>query len=211
MVSLRPCICWPSVRYESSSGTNAKTGNVLMTVRLGVIPPLKTAYSLESSASKYTTQRKIVLNFRSSIDNIKHCTCISRGTALAQWLRCCGTNQKVAGSIPAGVSGFFIDIKSFRQHYGDTAFNRNEYQEYFLRVKGGRCVRLTTLPPSWAVVTKSGNLNFLQPSGHVRALPLPLHIFQDKNVYDYKYCSQLHTHNNIRNVLTPSTHSILNT
>ena len=31
------------------------------------------------------------------------------GTAVAQWLRCCATNRKVAGSIPAGVSGFFID------------------------------------------------------------------------------------------------------
>ena len=31
--------------------------------------------------------------------------------------------------------------------------------------KGGRCVRLTILPPSCAVVTKSGNLNFLEPSG----------------------------------------------
>jgi hypothetical protein len=40
------------------------------------------------------------------------------GTALAQWLRCCGTNRKVAGSIPAGVRGFYIDIKSFRSHYG---------------------------------------------------------------------------------------------
>ena len=30
--------------------------------------------------------------------------------AVAQQLRCCATNQKVAGSIPAGVSGFFIDI-----------------------------------------------------------------------------------------------------
>jgi len=60
-----------------------------------------------------------------------------RGTAIAQWLRCCATNQKVAGSIPA-VSGFFIDIKSFRSHYGpgvDSASNRNEYQEYFLQVK----------------------------------------------------------------------------
>ena len=37
-----------------------------------------------------------------------------RGTAVAQWLRCCATNRKVAGLIPAGVSGFFIDIKSFR-------------------------------------------------------------------------------------------------
>jgi len=40
------------------------------------------------------------------------------GTAVAQWLRCCATYRKVAGSIPAGVSGFFIDIKSFRSHYG---------------------------------------------------------------------------------------------
>jgi len=60
------------------------------------------------------------------------------GTTVAQCLRCCATNLKVAGSIPAGVSGFFIDIKSFRSHYGprvDSAFNRNEYQEYFLGVK----------------------------------------------------------------------------
>jgi len=87
---------------------------------------------------------------------------------VAQWLRCCSTNRKVAGSIPAGVSGFFIDIKSFRSHYGpgvDSASNRNEYQGYFLGGKGGRCVRMTTLPPSYAVVTKSGRLNFLEPSG----------------------------------------------
>ena len=35
-------------------------------------------------------------------------------------------------------SEFFIDIKSFRSHYGpgvDSANNRNEYQEYFLEVK----------------------------------------------------------------------------
>ena len=60
------------------------------------------------------------------------------GTAVAQWLRCCATNRKIAVSIPAGVSEFFIDIKSFRSHYGpgvDSASNRNEYQEYFLGVK----------------------------------------------------------------------------
>jgi hypothetical protein len=32
------------------------------------------------------------------------------GTAVTQWLRCCATNQKVAGSIPDGVMEFFIDI-----------------------------------------------------------------------------------------------------
>ena len=51
---------------------------------------------------------------------------IDWGTPVAQWLRCCATNRKVAGSIPAGVSGFFIDINSS---------NRNEYQEYLLGVK----------------------------------------------------------------------------
>ena len=59
-------------------------------------------------------------------------------TAVAQWLRCCATNRKVADSIPAGVSGFFMDIKSFRSHYGpgvDSASNRNEYQEHSLGVK----------------------------------------------------------------------------
>ena len=45
---------------------------------------------------------------------------------------------EVSCSIPASVRGFFVDIKSFRSHYGpwvDSASNRNEYQEYFLGVK----------------------------------------------------------------------------
>jgi hypothetical protein len=57
---------------------------------------------------------------------------------VAQWLRCCVTNRKIAGSIPAGVIGFFIDIKSFRSHYGprvDSTSNRNEYQVCILGVK----------------------------------------------------------------------------
>jgi len=56
---------------------------------------------------------------------------------VAQCLRYCATNRKVASSIPGGVSGFFIDIKSFRSHYGpgvDSVSNRNEYQEHFLGV-----------------------------------------------------------------------------
>jgi len=50
---------------------------------------------------------------------------------------------------------FFIEIKSFRSHYGprvDSASNRNELQEHLLGGKGGRWVGLTTLPPSCAVV-----------------------------------------------------------
>ena len=68
------------------------------------------------------------------IDSYNHLV----GTAEVQWLRCCVTNRKVAGSIPASVSGFFIDIKSFRSHYGpwaDSSSNKNEYQERFQGVK----------------------------------------------------------------------------
>ena len=35
------------------------------------------------------------------------------GTVVTQRLGCCATNRKVTGLIPAGVGGFFIDIKSF--------------------------------------------------------------------------------------------------
>jgi hypothetical protein len=63
-------------------------------------------------------------------------------------------------------------VTSFRSHYGrgvDSASNRNENQVYFLGAKGGRCVRLTTLPTSCAVVMKSGNFNFLEHSGPLQA------------------------------------------
>ena len=55
-----------------------------------------------------------------------------------QWLKHCAINRKVAGLIPAGVSGFFIDIKSFRSHYGSGVnldSYGNDYQECFLGVK----------------------------------------------------------------------------
>ena len=38
-------------------------------------------------------------------DTVQHLKTL--GTAVAQWLRCCVTNRKVAGSIPNGVIGIF--------------------------------------------------------------------------------------------------------
>jgi hypothetical protein len=73
------------------------------------------------------------------------------------WLRHCTTSQKVAGSIP----------DFLRPHYGpwvDSDSNRNEYQEHFLGCKGGRCIELTTLPPSLPIV-----LNLLEHYGPVQA------------------------------------------
>jgi len=90
----------------------------------------------------------IFISNRNSYDLMMY----SKRTAVAKRLRCCTTNRTVAGSIPDDVTGIFY---FFRSHYGpgaDSASNRNEYQEYFVGGKGGRCIRLT-LPPSWAVVT----------------------------------------------------------
>jgi hypothetical protein len=56
---------------------------------------------------------------------------------------------------------------------------------YFLVGKGGRCVRLTTLPPSCAVVVKSANLNFLEPSGPLQACNgTDLPIYNESNSND---------------------------
>jgi len=59
----------------------------------------------------------------------------------------------------------------------DSASNRNEYQEYFLWDKGSRCVRLTTVPPSFADCLENWEP---QTPGTLRAptriaLPLPYH------------------------------------
>jgi hypothetical protein len=56
------------------------------------------------------------------------------------------------------------------------------------------CIRLTTLPPSYAVVMKSGNLNFLEPSGPLWACNgtallleevMCLHTVQDMLIYRF--------------------------
>jgi len=57
------------------------------------------------------------------------------------------------------------------KHYGpgvDSASYRNEYQEYFLGGKGGRCVGLTTLLPSCADCPEIWEP---QPLGTLRASP----------------------------------------
>ena len=62
---------------------------------------------------------------------------------------------------------------SFRSHHGpgiDSASDRNEYREYFVGGKGGRCVGLTTLPPSYADCFEIWETSTsLEPGGPVHA------------------------------------------
>jgi len=77
----------------------------------------------------------------------------SGGSRCRSCLRHCATSWKVAGSIPDGVTGFF-----FHWHNFPTALwprgQLSLYQKWVLGMcpggKGGRCVWLTTLPPSCA-------------------------------------------------------------
>ena len=77
---------------------------------------------------------------------------VLRGYAVAQLLRHCATSRKVAGSIPDGVSGIFINPSGRTLALGST----QPLTEMSTRniswggVKGCRYVRLTTLPPSCA-------------------------------------------------------------
>ena len=90
---------------------------------------------------------------------------------MAQCLRCCAPNRKVASSIPDGVIGIFhwhnpsdrtVTLGS-TQPLTEMSTRRISWGKY------GRYVRLTTLLPSCAVVMKSGNFNFLEPPGPLQA------------------------------------------
>jgi len=88
------------------------------------------------------------------------CVCVCVGTAVAQWLRFCATNRKVAGSIPAGVNGIFHWRKILPialWPWGRLSLEQKWVPGVFHGGKGGRCVRLTTyhhpVPLSWNLKT----------------------------------------------------------
>ena len=80
-------------------------------------------------------------------------------------------NLKVALSIPGDVIGNFHwhNPSDRTMALGSTQPLTEMSTRSISWGNGGRCVRLTILPPSCAVVMKSGNVNFLDPSGPLKA------------------------------------------
>jgi hypothetical protein len=108
-------------------------------------------------ARPYQLFYRIGSNFVPNFKNVKNCklkkiSCVFKilrhintawGTWYRSWLRHYAISRKVAGSSPDEV-----DLFNWPNPCVDSASNRNEYQGSPRGVKGGRRVRLTTLPPS---------------------------------------------------------------
>jgi len=77
---------------------------------------------------------------------------IYMGATLAQWLRCCATNRKVTGSIPDGVTEIFHWHNPSDRTIALGSTQPLTVPGVFPGGKGGRYVRLTTLPPACSVV-----------------------------------------------------------
>ena len=75
----------------------------------------------------------------------------------------CGKSHPLPGFDPRTLQ----PVPSRYNGYAIPACNRNDYQEYFLGSKGGRCVWLTTLPPSCADCREIWEP---QPPGNLRAV-----------------------------------------
>ena len=96
---------------------------------------------------------------------------IKWGSRYPSWLTHCSTSRKVAGSIPDGVIEIFhwrnLSIRTMA--LGLTQPLTEMSTRNISWGKGGRCVGLTTLPPSCAVVVWSlGTLTSWNPLGHSR-------------------------------------------
>jgi hypothetical protein len=111
----------------------------------------------------------------------------SLGHAVAQRLRHCATNRKVAGSISDGLIEifFYIILPGALWLWGRPSLLTEMRTRNISWGKGGRCVGLTTCHLHVPIVLKFGSLNLLETSGPVKgcnsfALPLPYSLINPK-------------------------------
>ena len=110
-------------------------------------------------------------NTVSVVSNLTRLLTFRGGTWFRSWMRQCTASRKDAGSILDGVIGIFHWHNSSGRTRAlgvDSTSNKNEYQEYFLVGKGGRCLRLINLQPSCADCLQIWEL---QTPGTLRACP----------------------------------------
>ena len=101
------------------------------------------------------------------------------GTAVPQWLRCCASNRKVAGSIPEVSLELFVDVILLITLWplSQLSLLQKRLKGLFPGGKNIRCVRLTNLTPSWAFVMPSDNLKFVEPSVHLGPVMRLIYLF----------------------------------
>ena len=93
---------------------------------------------------------------------------VSKGPGVAQWLKHCATSRKVSGSIPGGVALEFVRSCRRNRALGSTQPLKMSTVKT-LGGKDGRCVRVTTLPPSCAECRDDpGTLTSWNPNSHIR-------------------------------------------
>jgi len=105
-------------------------------------------------------------------------------TAVAQWLRCCAANRKVAGSVLAGAIGIFHWHKILPialWPLGRLSLEQKWVPGLFPGVKA--------IPPSCAVVMKSWNLTSWNPLGHTRPVAGLIYLFTliSHNLYIHNF------------------------
>jgi len=163
-------LVWPLMSPATTSSCKTNLGQIWIFPRQFFIKVINNKFQGDPSSDTcgQTDMTKLTSAFRQYANTPKkekgflHCGTnifnhsIIMGTAVAQWLRCCATNRKVAGSIPNGVTGnFHLHNPSDRimALVSTQPLTEMSTRSICWGVKSGRCVRLTTLLSFCAIVT----------------------------------------------------------
>ena len=170
--TLKYQISWKTVQRESSCSmrTNRPVdiSKLIVAFRnfanaLGTI--IGQGRNLIARVVAYLNTNKYLLNAAQFITYRLH---VQRGTRWHSWLRRCATSRKVAGSIPDGVIGIFHWHNPSCRTMALGSTQRPGIFPGWGWSKDGRCVGLTTLPPSCVEYLEIWEP---QPPGTLRACP----------------------------------------